>query len=59
VSLGDDLGRGFGRIWFATGATAIGAQVAQLALPLLAVVSLHASSGRSGYWGLRSGCRSC
>lgn len=46
-----DLGRGFGRIWFATGATAIGAQVAQLALPLLAVVSLHASSGQVGLLG--------
>jgi MFS family permease len=51
VSLGDDLGRGFGRIWFATGATAIGAQVAQLAVPLLAVVSLHASSGQVGLLG--------
>jgi len=51
VSLGDDLGRGFGRIWFATGATAIGAQVAQLAVPLLAVVTLHASSGQVGLLG--------
>lgn len=51
MSLGDDLGRGFGRIWFATGATAFGAQVAQLALPLLAVVSLHASSGQVGLLG--------
>jgi MFS family permease len=51
VSLGGDLGRGFGRIWFATGATAIGAQVAQLAVPLLAVVSLHASSGQVGLLG--------
>ena len=48
---GDDLGRGFGRIWFATGATATGAQVAQLAVPLLAVVSLHASSGQVGLLG--------
>jgi MFS family permease len=51
VRLGDDLGRGFGRIWFATGATAIGAQVAQLAVPLLAVVTLHASSGQVGLLG--------
>jgi len=51
VGLGDDLGRGFGRIWFATGATAVGAQVAQLAVPLLAVVSLHASSGQVGLLG--------
>ena len=51
VSVEDDLGGGFGRIWFATGATAIGAQVAQLALPLLAVVSLHASSGQVGLLG--------
>jgi len=51
VRLGDDLGRGFGRIWFATGATAIGAQVAQLAVPLLAVVSLHASSAQVGLLG--------
>lgn len=51
MSLGDDLGRGFGRIWFATGSTAIGAQVAQLAVPLLAVVSLHASSGQVGLLG--------
>jgi MFS family permease len=51
VSLGDDLGRGFGRVWFATGATALGAQVAQLAVPLLAVVSLHASSGQVGLLG--------
>jgi MFS family permease len=51
VRLGDDLGRGFGRIWFATGATAIGTQVAQLAVPLLAVVSLHASSGQVGLHG--------
>ncbi len=51
MSLGDDLGRGFGRIWFATGATAIGAQVAQLAVPLLAVVTLHASSGQVGLLG--------
>lgn len=48
----DGLGHGFGRIWFATGATAIGAQVAQLALPLLAVVSLHASSGQVGLVGV-------
>jgi len=51
VGSGDDLGRGFGRIWFATGATATGAQVAQLAVPLLAVVSLHASSGQVGLLG--------
>lgn len=51
MSPGDDLGRGFGRIWFATGATALGAQVAQLAVPLLAVVSLHASSGQIGLLG--------
>jgi predicted MFS family arabinose efflux permease len=51
VGRGDDLGRGFGRIWFATGATALGAQVAQLAVPLLAVVSLHASSGQVGLLG--------
>jgi MFS family permease len=51
VSLGDDLGRGFGRLWFATGATALGTQVAQLAVPLLAVVSLHASSGQVGLLG--------
>jgi MFS family permease len=42
------LGAGFGRVWFATGATAIGIQIAQLAVPLLAVVSLHASSSQVG-----------
>ncbi len=45
------LGVGFGRVWFATGATAVGAQMAQLALPLLAVLSLHASSGAVGLLG--------
>lgn len=42
---------GFGRVWFATGATAVGAQMAQLALPLLAVLSLHASSAAVGLLG--------
>jgi MFS family permease len=51
VSRANDLGRGFGRIWFATGATAVGVQIAQLAVPLLAVVTLHASSGQIGLLG--------
>lgn len=51
MGIGDDLGRGFGRIWFATGVTAVGVQVAQLAVPLLAVVSLHASPGQVGLLG--------
>ena len=46
-----ELGPGFGRVWFATGATAVGAQMAQLALPLLAVLSLHASSAAVGLLG--------
>lgn len=46
-----DLGPGFGRLWFATGATAVGAQMAQLALPLLAVLTLHASSAAVGLLG--------
>ncbi|MFL6077115.1 MAG: MFS transporter [Mycobacteriales bacterium] len=51
MSVGGGLGGGFGRIWFATGATALGVQIAQLAVPLLAVVSLHASSGQVGLIG--------
>lgn len=51
MSPGDDLGRGFGPIWFATGATAIGVQISQLAVPLLAVVTLHASPGQIGLLG--------
>jgi MFS family permease len=42
---------GFGRVWFATGATAAGAQMAQLAMPLLALLSLHASPTEVGLLG--------
>jgi MFS family permease len=45
------LGPDFGRVWFATGTTAVGAQMAQLAMPLLAVLSLHASSAEVGLLG--------
>lgn len=45
------LGPGFGRIWFATGSTSVGAQIAQLALPLLAVLSLRASPTEVGLLG--------
>lgn len=48
---GTGLGPGFGRIWFATGATSVGAQMAQLAVPLLAVLSLHASPAEVGLLG--------
>lgn len=46
-----EMGRGFGRVWFATGTTAVGAQIAQLAVPLLAVLSLHASPSQVGFLG--------
>lgn len=51
MTRGRGFGAGFGRVWFATGATAIGAQVAQVAVPLLAVVTLHASSSQVGLLG--------
>ena len=42
------LGAAFGRLWFATAVTALGVQVTAVALPLLAVLSLHASPGQVG-----------
>jgi predicted MFS family arabinose efflux permease len=42
------LGRDFGRIWFATGVTALGVRVTAVALPLLAVLTLHVSPGQVG-----------
>lgn len=45
------LGTGFGRLWFATGTTAVGAQMAQLAVPLLAVLALHATPSQVGLLG--------
>jgi hypothetical protein len=42
------LGTDFGRVWFATGVTALGLQVTAVALPLLAVLTLHASPGQAG-----------
>lgn len=38
----------FRRIWFATAVTALGVQVTAVALPLLAVLSLHVSPGQAG-----------
>lgn len=45
------LGPGFRRLWLAQGASSIGAQVSELAVPLLAVVSLGASAGEVGLLG--------
>jgi MFS family permease len=45
---GRRLGDGFDALWLATGATALGAQVTAVALPLLAVQSLGASAAEVG-----------
>ena len=42
------LGPDFGRMWFATTVTALGVRVTAVALPLLAVLTLHASPGQVG-----------
>ncbi|MCA5924294.1 MFS transporter [Curtobacterium oceanosedimentum] len=42
------LGRDFTRFWVAQGASAVGGQVSELAVPLLAVVVLHASAAEVG-----------
>jgi len=42
------LGPDFTRFWVAQGASAVGGQVSELAVPLLAVVVLHASAGEVG-----------
>ena len=42
------LGEGFRSVWTATAFTALGAQVTAVALPLLAVLTLHASPGEVG-----------
>lgn len=42
------LGVDFGRVWFATAVTALGMQVTAVALPLLAVLTLHVSAGQVG-----------
>lgn len=45
------LGADFRRLWFAQGASSVGAQVGDLALPLLAVVTLGAGAGEVGMLG--------
>lgn len=45
------LGSDFSRLWLALGASAVGAQISELAVPLLAVVVLHASAGEAGLLG--------
>jgi MFS family permease len=42
------LGEGFRAVWVATAFTALGARVTAVALPLLAVLTLHASAGEVG-----------
>ncbi|HEY6745270.1 MAG TPA: MFS transporter [Mycobacteriales bacterium] len=42
------LGSDFGRMWFATTVTALGVRVTAVALPLLAVLTLHVSPGQVG-----------
>lgn len=46
------LGGGFRRFWFATATSAVGNQVSELAVPLLAVVVLQASAGETGLLGV-------
>ncbi len=41
-------GGDFGRVWFATAVTALGVRVTAVALPLLAVLTLHVSPGQVG-----------
>lgn len=45
------LGRDFGRFWVAQGASSVGAQISELAVPMLAVLVLHASAGEAGLLG--------
>jgi predicted MFS family arabinose efflux permease len=42
------LGRDFGWVWFATAVTSVGVRVTAVALPLLAVLTLHVSPGQVG-----------
>jgi len=46
------LGPAFARFWLAHGASAVGGQIGELALPLLAVVTLHASATEAGLLGV-------
>jgi MFS family permease len=48
VTQDDRPGSGFTRLWTATATTAVGAQVTAIALPLLAVLTLHASPAQAG-----------
>lgn len=45
------LGPDFSRLWIALGASAVGGQISELAVPLLAVVVLHATAGEAGLLG--------
>lgn len=45
------LGRDFGRFWLAQGASSVGAQISELAVPMLAVLVLHASAREAGLLG--------
>ncbi len=45
------LGPDFARFWVAQGASSVGAQVSELAVPLLAVIVLHASAAEVGLLG--------
>lgn len=46
------LGRDFGWFWTAQGTSAVGGQISELAVPLLAVVTLHASAAQVGLLGV-------
>jgi MFS family permease len=46
------LGPDFARFWIAQGASSIGGQISELAVPLLAVLVLHASAGEVGLLGV-------
>lgn len=46
------LGPDFTRLWVAMGASAVGGQVSELAVPLLAVLVLHASTAEVGLLGV-------
>lgn len=45
------LGPDFARFWIAQGASSVGGQISELAVPLLAVLVLHASAGEVGLLG--------
>lgn len=46
------LGRDFGWFWTAQATSAVGAQISEIAVPLLAVATLHASAGQVGLLGV-------